>query len=349
MNGRTNVTGSTNAETTEVALDAPTNPVADSFDTKVELKWTDPLNKYAVPENGTATDPYPIIAQWHHTSIVRKENSDPTNINDGTLVTKSTVKNQYQSSGYFDTPLVNDTEYHYGLFAVTDRGIVSAPVIVTCTPTAGTPIRELTEGTVIKINENGNPVEFYVAKHNYQSDINGTGRDLILRRYVATELSFDYITTSNGVNYWDQSDIRQWLRSTYIQRFTQTARTMIGNTKIYYTTGNGNNTTIIDTVPAFILSVTELSSRSGQFGTLGELIPIYNTAKIARVEGGTAKDQWTRSAHTGYMTADYAWIIDTSGSPESETCRSVHSIVPAFTLPSAAAVNDNMELIEKVS
>ena len=289
MNGRTNVTGSTNVETTEVALDAPTNPVADSFDAKVELTWTDPLNKYAVPENGTATDPYPIIAQWHHTSIVRKENGDPTSITDGILVTESTVKNQYQSSGYFDAPLVNDTKYHYGLFAVTDRGIVSAPAIVTCTPTAGTPIRELAEGAVIKINENGNPVEFYVAKHNYQSDINGTGRDLILRRYVATELAFDASSTSHGINYWDESDIRQWLVGTYIRRFTQTARTMIGKTKIYYTQGNGNNTTVIDTLPVFILSLMELTGNPGQTGILGERIPIYNTVKIAKTEDGTPK------------------------------------------------------------
>ena len=61
------------------------------------------------------------------------------------------------------------------------------------------------------------------------------------------------------------------------------------------------------------------------------------------------KKQWTRSADTGYMRADYAWIITATGYPDDAYCTSVNSIVPAFTLPSTAAVNDNMELIEKVS
>ena len=45
-----------------------------------------------------------------------------------------------------------------------------------------TPIAALDEGSIIKINENGSPVEFYIAKHNYESALNGLGRTLVVRK-----------------------------------------------------------------------------------------------------------------------------------------------------------------------
>lgn len=43
-------------------------------------------------------------------------------------------------------------------------------------------LSELTEGGIVKINESGNPVDFYVAKHDYESDLNGAGRTLMVRK-----------------------------------------------------------------------------------------------------------------------------------------------------------------------
>lgn len=339
MNGRTNVTGSTNVETTEVALDAPSNPVADSFDAKVELMWTDPLNKYAVPENGTATDPYPIIAQWHHTSIVRKENSDPTSINDGILVTESTVKNQYQSSGYFDTSLVNDTEYHYGLFAVTDRGIVSAPAIVTCTPTAGTPIRELAEGTVIKILENGSPVEFYLAKHNYEPELNREGRELVVRSSFAGRGMWQNAAT----NYtYSGHQIDQWCQS-YVNRFSQTVKSLISTTKFYEQRAEWASQVNQLERPAFPLSINELNLATSSGTSEGSPLPIAST-----LLAGAMRNCWTRSIYT-FAGRYSVYFINSSGNLDDYRGDQIQDYLPAFTLPSTAAVNDNMELIEKIS
>ena len=43
-------------------------------------------------------------------------------------------------------------------------------------PSSGPQLGDLEPGTLISINENGVTVPFYVAKHDYESDLNGAGR-----------------------------------------------------------------------------------------------------------------------------------------------------------------------------
>ena len=45
-------------------------------------------------------------------------------------------------------------------------------------PQMGIAIGNLDEGAIITLNENGSPVEFYVAKQDYESGLNGAGRTL---------------------------------------------------------------------------------------------------------------------------------------------------------------------------
>lgn len=37
-------------------------------------------------------------------------------------------------------------------------------------------------GSIVKLKENGIPVTFYVACHNYESGLNGVGRTLVVRK-----------------------------------------------------------------------------------------------------------------------------------------------------------------------
>ena len=39
----------------------------------------------------------------------------------------------------------------------------------------GTMLSDFEEGALVKLNENGSPVEFYVTKHDYEPDLNGAG------------------------------------------------------------------------------------------------------------------------------------------------------------------------------
>lgn len=46
----------------------------------------------------------------------------------------------------------------------------------------GTLLSDLTEGSVVLIQENDIKAEFYIAKHDYESSLNGAGRTLLVRK-----------------------------------------------------------------------------------------------------------------------------------------------------------------------
>lgn len=134
-----------------VKLDAPTGLTAEASSGQVSLKWSDPVDLIG-------------LATWKYTRIVRKEGSQPNSAFDGELVVESGTRNQYQTTPYVDTGVSNGTQYYYGAFAFSDKDVPSDGAFANATPKAGTPLSELAEGTLIKINENGSPVEFYVSK-----------------------------------------------------------------------------------------------------------------------------------------------------------------------------------------
>lgn len=102
MNGRTNSNG-VGTDTLQVPLDPPVNLTATAGNAKVSLTWMDPVDKYATPEGETAQDPQQLVSEWDYTVLVRKVGSQPNDPNDGTVVTKSSIRNQYQTSPYEDT------------------------------------------------------------------------------------------------------------------------------------------------------------------------------------------------------------------------------------------------------
>lgn len=81
---------------------------------KITLTWEDPDN---VVFNGET------IAEWAGTRIVRKEGSNPANVDDGTLIADSTVKDQYAVEGLQDSDVVTDTQYNYALFPYTAENV----------------------------------------------------------------------------------------------------------------------------------------------------------------------------------------------------------------------------------
>ena len=91
-----------------------TNLKATANSSSVKLTWTDPEN---VAVHGGST-----TIQWGKTVIVRKSGSAPTSVNDGTVVTTSTVRNQYQSTPYIDT-ITNGASYYYAAFSCSTEGV----------------------------------------------------------------------------------------------------------------------------------------------------------------------------------------------------------------------------------
>ena len=71
---------------------------------------------------------------------------------------------------------------------------------------------EYAEGDIVRLNESGVPVDFYVAKHDYESGLNGAGRTLLVRK----ECYDTRIWRSPERNTCAASTINSWLSMTLL-------------------------------------------------------------------------------------------------------------------------------------
>lgn len=189
-------------------------------------------------------------------------------------------------------------------------------------------------GSIVKLKENGVLVDFYVAKHDYENGLNGSGRTLVVRKDCYDTRQWH---TSN-VNAYATSAIDTWLNSTYKNLLDADIRGVIGTTKIKYTPGNGNTTVGTLERAIFLLSVTELGKSASYANTEGTALSIASSLQIAYLNG-SAVVQWTRSPVTD--VASYACCLYTSGGVGSYDCGNTRGSRPAFTLPSTLSVSDD--------
>lgn len=189
-------------------------------------------------------------------------------------------------------------------------------------------------GSIVKLKENGVLVDFYVAKHDYENGLNGSGRTLVVRKDCYDTRQWH---TSN-VNAYATSAIDTWLNSTYKNLLDADIRGVIGTTKIKYTPGNGNTTVGTLERAIFLLSVTELGRSASYANTEGTALSIASSLQIAYLNG-SAVVQWTRSP--GANDTSYAYYLSTSGDVYGNSCNNTIGSRPAFTLPSTLSVSDD--------
>lgn len=189
-------------------------------------------------------------------------------------------------------------------------------------------------GSIVKLKENGVLVDFYVAKHDYENGLNGSGRTLVVRKDCYDTRQWH---TSN-VNAYATSAIDTWLNNTYKNLLDADIRGVIGTTKIKYTPGNGNTTVGTLERAIFLLSVTELGKTAIYANTEGTALSIASSLQIAYLNG-SAVVQWTRSPRTN--NTHYAFYLLTDGDVNYRYCVSTYGSRPAFTLPSTLSVSDD--------
>lgn len=199
----------------------------------------------------------------------------------------------------------------------------------------GIPLSTITPGAILYLNESGSPVPFYIAKHDYESGLNGAGRTLVVRKNC-----YDIRAFSSRNNAYADSSLDSWLRNTYLKLLDADIQAAIGTTKIYYTPGNGNTTVTTLQRAVFQLSVTELGGSAFHANVEGEALPIARTLKIAYLNG-RAVEQWTRTPYTD--DEYYVYPLLTNGSVGSGVGASYGRFGsrPAFTLPATTAVTAN--------
>ena len=192
------------------------------------------------------------------------------------------------------------------------------------------------EGSIIKLKENGVLVEFYIAKQNYESGLNGAGRVLVVRKDCYDQRQWH----SSNINAYASSAIDTWLNGTYKNLLDANIRTAMGTTKIYYTPGNGNNSKTTLQRSVFLLSATELGQSHTYMNAEGTALSstVLNLLKIAKLNG-SAYPQWTRSPNTN--DTNYAWNLSSGGGLGDNNCSDTFGSRPAFTLPSSLYVSDD--------
>lgn len=201
---------------------------------------------------------------------------------------------------------------------------------------SGITLSDTTPGEILMLNESGSLVPFYIAKHDYESGLNGAGRTLLVRKDCYDERQWH----SSRVNAYASSAIDSWLNSTYKNLLDADIRGVIGTTKIKYTPGNRNNTVVTLQRAIFLLSATELNRAASWANVEGTALEIASSLQIAYING-RAVVQWTRSPNTAGSGS--AVCLDNAGDIDGYGCTSNRGSRPAFTLPGTLGVEQNAD------
>ena len=230
--------------------------------------------------------------------------------------------------------------------------IMSGIVPKLVAPSVGIALADIAEGSLVKLNENGNPVEFYVACHDYESAQNGTGRTLLVRKDVKENVLFSEATY--GVFYGSLGcELNSWMEA-YAGCLDESAQTIIATTKIAVTTSVHNTqfgghvvTNVAHAV--FALSLTELGLTATYAAEEGTELPTASLLRTAKMNGAAAS-QWTRSIYNNRSTYG-AYYVDTSGTVQGgmRNQASAYGARPCFTLPATALFNEETLLFKGVS
>lgn len=181
-------------------------------------------------------------------------------------------------------------------------------------------------GTVVKLNESGSPVEFIVAKQDYESGLNGIGKTLLVRATYYNFRNWD----QNSINAYAASDIDSWLNTTYKNLLDEDISEATGTTKFYYTVGNWNNTVSTLERNIFLLSLTEHGISDSYANIEGSVLPT-SVLPILLSSLTTTNYVWTRSPYLA--TGGSVWIVQKNGQADDKGTSTSCACRPCFTLP----------------
>lgn len=189
------------------------------------------------------------------------------------------------------------------------------------------------EGSIVKLKENGALVDFYVAKHDYEPELNGSGRTLFVRKDCYLSDSW-----SGGKNTYATGFLDKYMNSDYSARFDQATLALMGTTKFRFTPGNGEWDLSTLERKFFSLSLTELGKSHRDANVEGSPLSIAKQLEIAYMDGD-AVDQFTRSPETDNI--NYVWRVTSSGGINTEVALHSGGHRPCFTLPAQCIIYDD--------
>lgn len=228
------------------------------------------------------------------------------------------------------------------------RVIMSGIVPMLTIPSPTISLNNIAEGTVVKINENNTPVEFYVAKQDYEAGLNGIGRVLVIRKNCYGNFIWDENAASiGGYINWVDSNAYTRLNTTYLAKFSEKVQSLIGASSYYASNGKSSGDTDVaaTTSAIFLLSTSEYGLTPETADVEGSALPIDNLIQTATNDAGTKVTQWTRTR--GNSSIGWVNYLTTAGAISSDTIDELHYFRPAFTLPSTAKFDPETMILKE--
>lgn len=218
-------------------------------------------------------------------------------------------------------------------------------------PETGLKLADIAEGQIVKVNENGSPVEFYVAKHNYESGLNGAGRTLLVRKECHSKRVWD---TDGGIS-WPTSALDTWLNGTYKGFLDSGCRAAISTTKFRVATSRTNAAIGTTERSVFLLAASEVADiASSSIYCPVETVGKLSTSSVLRSAyyQGVLTGWWTRTVNTNpdkdlatyVMTRDETW-----GATNGNLVTASLAVRPCFTLPATVEFDEETLILKGVS
>ena len=219
----------------------------------------------------------------------------------------------------------------------------------------GTAISTLEVGTLVKVNENGAPVEYMIVQQGLPDAMYDASCDgcWLLRKDIAETRVWD---SSN--NDYQNSDIHAYLNGDWGSRYEAGILSQIKQVKIPYVNGavpggsvasgaNGLSCKIFllggyevgftaSDHPRFLVDGAKLTYFDSGTGSAA------NNKRIANYNG-SASNWWLRSP-LGSATFN-GWAVDSIGDWDGENVVNASGVRPALILPSTARVDDNLKVL----
>lgn len=229
--------------------------------------------------------------------------------------------------------------------------IMSGIVPQLVAPVAGTPLGDLAVGSIVKLNESGNPVDYLVVNQGipsnsslYDASCNGTW---LLRKDIYDDGTWH----STAVNKYANSRVHTYLNGTFYALLDSAIQLSVLNAKIPYCVGYGDDTIMSGSnglsTKIFLLSCSEVgaSERSAPAADGAVLSWFADNSQSKRVaeSNDNGEDVWwyLRTPTSSEYGEDAAHMVSDTGSIEYDTVIYPFGIRPALILLSDILINDD--------
>lgn len=212
-------------------------------------------------------------------------------------------------------------------------------------------LKQITPGAIVKLTENGSPVEFVVAAHDYESALNGSGRTLLVRRRCYAVGSWGGSNASYSASTLDAA-----LNETYKTRLDPDMLSLAGTTirvvsgrKATQGTTAGEYTYTTLQRDVFALSLWELGGHPSDqsLPKEGTTLAIYTQLWDALDDSGSSVAyQWLRTRNIS-TTGSWSTVAYQAAQryPVVAATLTGGGYRPALTLPETLYVLDDGQLV----